>query len=165
MKVLKNHEGRHPCLKNSQELSPGPVSGQRCLVALRPPLRVQEPGVFWEVDQVIALGTGFSELEGGVSEATMTAHPQITKLPSSRLGSQCTVLTEGHHVLTLPSSGQQRPDAVLWVYDILMSASRGCDSFWHLPNLNLWRTELDLADSSCQSQPCCWLLAARHGQG
>lgn len=46
-----------------------------------------------------------------------------------------------------------------------MSASQGCDSLWHLSSLNLWRTELDLADSSCQNQPCCWLLAAFHGQG
>lgn len=54
---------------------------------------------FGRLDQVAALGTGFSELGRGVSEATMIADPQITKLPSSRLGSQCTVLTEGHHVL------------------------------------------------------------------
>lgn len=54
---------------------------------------------------------------------------------------------------------------MLWVYDILMSASQGCDSLWHLSSLNLWRTELHLADSSCQNQPCHWLLAAFHGQG
>lgn len=51
------------------------------------------------LEPVAALGTGFSETGVGVSEATKTADPQITKLPSSRLGSQCTVLTEGHHVL------------------------------------------------------------------
>lgn len=86
LKVLKNQEGRSPRLKNSQELSPGPVSGQRCLVAVNPTLMGAGARRLWEVRTGSCLWDRFSKPGGAASEATRTADLQITKLPSSRLG-------------------------------------------------------------------------------